>query len=160
MESHMTLQWRHNRCDGVLNHQPDDLQFYDLFRRRWKKTSKLRATGLCAGKSPVTGEFPTQMASNAENVSTWLRHHVMFDISHENQNRISLSSYTCISTLQLAAVVKQNQINLDIGTLIGNISKAKLSFIMTLSSGSLLFYRPIYYLNKCLLSNMMSSEHV
>ena len=26
----------------------------------------LRATGLCAGNSPGTGEFPAQMASNAE----------------------------------------------------------------------------------------------
>ena len=34
-----------------------------LFRRRRKKTSKLRVTGLC--------EFPAQMASNAENVSIW-----------------------------------------------------------------------------------------
>ena len=25
-----------------------------------KKTSKLRVTGLCAGNSPVTGEFPAQ----------------------------------------------------------------------------------------------------
>ena len=38
-----------------------------LFRRRSKKTSKLRVTGLCAGNSPVTGEFPAQMASNEEN---------------------------------------------------------------------------------------------
>ena len=30
------------------------------------KTSKLRVTGLCEGNSPVTGEFPTQKASNAE----------------------------------------------------------------------------------------------
>ena len=28
-----------------------------------------------AGNSPGTGEFPTQMASNAENVSIWWRHH-------------------------------------------------------------------------------------
>ena len=28
-----------------------------------------RVTGLCAGNSPVTGEFPAQRASNAENVS-------------------------------------------------------------------------------------------
>ena len=45
-------------------------------RRRSKKTSKLRVTGLCAGNSPVTGEFPAQMVSNAENVSIWWRHHV------------------------------------------------------------------------------------
>ena len=44
-------------------------------RRRSKKTSKLRVIGLCEGNSPVTGEFPAQMASNAKNVSTWWRHH-------------------------------------------------------------------------------------
>ena len=44
-------------------------------RRRSKKTSKLRVTGLCLGNSPVTGEFPSQMDSNAENVSIWWRHH-------------------------------------------------------------------------------------
>ena len=37
------------------------------------KILKLRITGLCAGNSLVTGEFPAQMASNAENV--WSRHH-------------------------------------------------------------------------------------
>ena len=37
-----------------------------LFRRRWKKTSKLRVTGLCAANSLVTGEFPAQKDSNAE----------------------------------------------------------------------------------------------
>ena len=36
--------------------------------------SKLRVTGLCAGKSAVTGEFPAQMARNAEYVSVWWRH--------------------------------------------------------------------------------------
>ena len=43
--------------------------------RRSKKTSKLRVTGLCVGNSPVPGEFPTQRASNAENVSIWWHHH-------------------------------------------------------------------------------------
>ena len=45
-----------------------------LFRRRSKKTSKLRVTGPCEGKSPGTGEVFAQMASNAENVSIWWRH--------------------------------------------------------------------------------------
>ena len=44
-----------------------------------KKISKLRVTGLCAGNSPATGEFPAQMVSNAENVSIWWRHHVQMD---------------------------------------------------------------------------------
>ena len=45
-------------------------------RCRSKKTSKLRVTGLCAGNSPVTGEFLVQKASSAENVSIWWRDHV------------------------------------------------------------------------------------
>ena len=47
-------------------------------RRRSKKTSELRVTGLGAGNSPGTGEFPAQMASNAENISIWWRHHVLY----------------------------------------------------------------------------------
>ena len=47
-----------------------------LFRRRSKKTSKLRVTGLCEGNPPVTGGFPSQKDSNAENVSIWWRHRV------------------------------------------------------------------------------------
>ena len=72
-----TLQWHHNGRDSVSNHQPHDCLLNRLFRRRSKKISKLRVTGLCAGNSPGTGEFPAQMASYAENVSIWWRHHVM-----------------------------------------------------------------------------------
>ena len=70
------LQWRHNERDGVSNHQRLDCLLNRLFRCRSKKTSKLCITGLYEGNSPVTGEFPAQMASNAENVSIWWRHHV------------------------------------------------------------------------------------
>ena len=70
-----TLLWRHNGRDGVSYQQPYDGLLNRLFRRRSKKASKLRVTGLCAGNSPVTSEFPTQMASNAENVSIWWRRH-------------------------------------------------------------------------------------
>ena len=69
------LLWRHNGRGGISNHQPHDCLLNRLFRRRSKKTSKLRVTGLCAGNSPGIGEFPAQMASNAENVSIWWRHH-------------------------------------------------------------------------------------
>ena len=74
------LQWCHNGHDSVSNHQPHDCLLNRLFRRRLKKTSKLRVTGLCAGNSPGTGEFPAQMASYAENVSIWWRHHGLADI--------------------------------------------------------------------------------
>ena len=33
------------------------------------------ASRLCEGNSPVTGEFPAERASNAENASIWWRHH-------------------------------------------------------------------------------------
>ena len=69
------LQWRQNEPDGASNHQPHDCLFHRLFRRRSKKISKLRVTGLCEGKSSVTAEFPARRASNAENVSIWWRHH-------------------------------------------------------------------------------------
>ena len=65
----LALQWRHNERDGVSNHRRLDYLFNRLFRRRSRKTSKLRVAGLCEGNSPVTGEFPAQRASNAENVS-------------------------------------------------------------------------------------------
>ena len=71
----LTLQWRHNGRDSVSNHQPHDCLPNRLFRRRSKKTSKLLVTGLCAGNSPRTGEFPAHMASNAEYVSIWWRLH-------------------------------------------------------------------------------------
>ena len=65
--SYITLQWRRNGRDSVSNHQPRDC-LLRLFRRRSNKTSKFCVTGLCAGKSPGTVEFPVQMVSNAENV--------------------------------------------------------------------------------------------
>ena len=72
-----SLRWRHNGRDDVSNHQPHDCLLNRLFRRRSKKTSKLRVTGLCARNSPGTGEFPAQMASYAATVSIWWRHHVI-----------------------------------------------------------------------------------
>ena len=59
------LRTNHRRVDCLLNL---------LFKRRSKKTSKLRVASLCEGNSPVTGEFPAQRASNVENVSIWWRH--------------------------------------------------------------------------------------
>ena len=72
-----TLLWRRNGRDGVLIHQPLDCLLNHLFRRRSNKTSKFRVTGLCAENSPVTGEYPAQMASNAENISIWWHRHDM-----------------------------------------------------------------------------------
>ena len=74
---HASLQWRHNERDGVSNHQPHDCLLKRLFTRRSNKTSKLRITGLCEGNSPLTAEFPSKGASNAENASICRRHDVV-----------------------------------------------------------------------------------
>ena len=82
---------RGTRCfsDGLFYHYSDVIMstvespitsFTNVYStvysgKRWKR-SKLRVTCLWEGNSLVTGEFPTQRASNAENVSIWWRHHV------------------------------------------------------------------------------------
>ena len=74
--SYSSLWWRHNGRDSVSNHQPHDCLLNCIFRRKLKKTSKLRATGLCRGEFTGDRWIPAQMASNAGNVSIWWRHRV------------------------------------------------------------------------------------
>ena len=62
------LLWHHNGRDSVSNQQPHHCLPNRLFGWRSKKTSKLRVTCLCVGNTPVPGELPAQMASNAENM--------------------------------------------------------------------------------------------
>ena len=46
------------------------------------------------GILPETGEFPAQMASNAENVSIWWRHHdIMHTQMHVNNNSLKIIAY-------------------------------------------------------------------
>ena len=73
------LQWRHNECDGVSNHRHLACSPKRVYRHRSKKTSKLPVTDLCRRKSPMTGGFPWQRASNTENASVWWRHHAKED---------------------------------------------------------------------------------
>ena len=90
---HYALQWRHNGPDGVSNHLPHSCLPNCSFRHSSKKTSKLCVTGLCAGNSPVTDEFPAQMASNAEYVSVWWRHHGDDYITTTKQHKNMCKSY-------------------------------------------------------------------
>ena len=68
------LQWHHNERDGVPNHRRFDCLFNRLFMCSSKKTSTLCVTGFCEGNPPMIGGFPSQTASNVENVSMWWRH--------------------------------------------------------------------------------------
>ena len=76
--------------DGVSIHRHHDCLPNCLFRRRSKKPSKLRVTGLCVGNSPVTGEFPAQRASNAEKVFIWWRHHEDLTATLDNKHHAGL----------------------------------------------------------------------
>ena len=49
--------FRRSQYNDLINHQPRDCLLSCLFRRRSKKTSKLRVTGLCEGNLPMTGEW-------------------------------------------------------------------------------------------------------
>ena len=93
-----TEQSSHNELDGVSDHQPHDCILNRLFRRRSKKISKLRVTDLCAGNSPLTGEFPAQKASNAENVS--------FDdvIMHWSYFKLSVLQQECSKSFKRVAI--------------------------------------------------------
>ena len=91
-----SLRWRYDGHDSVSNHQPRECLLNSLIKCRSKKTSKLRVTGLCAGNSPETGEFPAQRASYAENVSIWRRRHVL---SVHDRNCAVLNNNQPASTL-------------------------------------------------------------
>ena len=74
------LQWHYS--DIIMDTIASQITSLNrLFRRKSKKTSKLRVTGLCVGNSLVIDEFPAQVASNAENVSIWWRHHEMVQVN-------------------------------------------------------------------------------
>ena len=63
-----TLRWRYNERDGVPNHWRLDCLLNRLFRCWSKKISKLGVTCLCEGNPPITGGFPSQRASDVENI--------------------------------------------------------------------------------------------
>ena len=57
LKPYISFLCRHNGRGSVSNHQHHDCLLNHVFRRRSKKTSKLRVTGLCVGNSPGT-EWP------------------------------------------------------------------------------------------------------
>ena len=100
--------------DDVSNHRRLAYLLNRLFRRRSKKKLKLCVTRLCEGNSPVTGEFPSQRASNAENVNaenvniSW-RHDEYFIISchmktQQSVNRLYMSFGVCLTTMILGGI--------------------------------------------------------
>ena len=71
-------------------------------RHRSKKTSKLHITDLCVGYSQMTSQFPTQRASNMENVSIWWCH-------HEIGMSIMTAGILCCNVRKFATTVKNDK---------------------------------------------------
>ena len=72
-----SLHWRHNEGDDISNHR----RLYCLLNRLLiRRRTKLRVIGLCQGNPSMTSGFPSQRASNAENVFIWWRHNVAVDV--------------------------------------------------------------------------------
>ena len=89
---------------------------------RSKKTSKFSVTGLCEGNPLVSGGFPSQRASNAENVSIWWRHHL------KNEHMVSYSWCCLLMIVQHSVFIEgighqiQIQIQMFIGTTMWSMS--------------------------------------
>ena len=76
------LQWRHNGCDGVSNHQRHDCLLNRLFRRRSNKTLKLRVTGLCAGIHRSPGNSPHKWSVKRKGFSFY--NVIMLHFNHDS----------------------------------------------------------------------------
>ena len=107
----LALQWCHNERDGVSNHQHLDCLLNRLFRHRPKITSKLRVTGFYEGNPLMTGVFPSQRASNAENVSIWWRHYGLW---HGTERAVDHFPVCCCIDVSTGTLLR-TQINLNSG---------------------------------------------
>ena len=113
--SNITMtSWSDDDHDSVSNHQPHGCLLNRLFRQIKEKIKAPRHWPLC-GEFTGAGEFPTQRASCAENVSIWWRHHeVRIDgLKHnicllENGDSYTFFKYTIMMDLwMLAGLVKR-----------------------------------------------------
>ena len=106
----LPLQWHHNDRDGISDHQCLHCLLNCWFRHRSKKTSKLCLTGLCAGNSLGTGEFPSLKAISSENVSIWWRHNGSTTVWLKGWYQTSiLTEQSCPTPQQTAMFPVNNQ---------------------------------------------------
>ena len=112
-----TLRWNHNERNGVSNHQPHDCLLNRLFRRRSKKTSKLRVPGLCDGNSPGPVNSPhkgpvTWKMFPFDDVIIWL-------ISYSCESSLIIPATTgCFHGLAATHILKEHFTGVIIHTII------------------------------------------
>ena len=88
-----TSQWRHNGQKASQITIPS-IVCSTVCSGADKRKHQSSLTDLCEGNLPVTGEFPSQWASNAENVSIWWRHHY-FLIAISNMTYCFVHGHPC-----------------------------------------------------------------
>ena len=109
------LQWRHNGLGSVSNHQPHDCLLNRLFRRRSKKTTKIRVTGLCAGNSPIPVNSPhkgpvTRKMFPFDDVIMWWNQDAVA-IMQENENVVFRSFCFASWGVDMAPVIPRHPVN-------------------------------------------------
>ena len=148
--SHIGLNYKSpDERDGVSNHQPPDCLLNCLFSCRSKKTSKLRVSGLCAGNSPVNGEFPTQRARDAESVSISWRHYEKKNRSKYNR-RSSRTIYIHMSKNTRPRITREllrHRVD-NHGELELSISHLSVSFVESVVLMCVYILQGWYFLNK------------
>ena len=117
-----SLQWCHNGRDGVSNHQRLDCLLNCLFRHTSKKTSELRATGLCDGNSPGTNELPAQKASNAKMSPFDDVMMLLVSLQHEQRRNsfLALDLSNCSIACRWYDISKFASYNVDIDFILGS----------------------------------------
>ena len=86
-----TLQWLHNgRNSPPLFTQPEP-----FIQTQIKENIKAPRHWPMCGNSLVTSEFPAQMASYAENVSIWWRHHDASGMMHQESKPSQVQIMAC-----------------------------------------------------------------
>ena len=96
------LHWRHNDHDGVSNHQPHGCLLNRLFRRRSKKTSNLRVTGICVGNTPGPVNSPHKGPVTRKcfhlMTSSWSYTY------HNSQCQVHFSSFPQITSAEILSI--------------------------------------------------------
>ena len=94
---------------GVSNHQPHDCFFNCLFRRRSKKTPKLRVTGLCAGNSPCLLCVPQRNKTAKYRKGTIFRLYTYYsEITRESCLSSQITRNTAACSIVCYDNIKQN----------------------------------------------------
>ena len=89
---------------GWLNYQPHDCLLNRRFRRRSKKTSKLRVTGLCAGNSPGPVNSPHKwpvtwkIFSFDDVIMNWRRQQIQWEKLYGKHYTNHINRVLCCST--------------------------------------------------------------